>query len=112
MKRYAQRWRGPVARAEYGDPETADWEYIEQFSPYHLLSADTEYPPVLLTTSTKDDRVHPGHARKMTAALEAVDAEVTYWENTQGGHGGAANPDQQATMNALIYRYLWRTLRD
>lgn len=112
MKRYAQLLAGASWRAEYGDPETADWEYIEQFSPYHLLSADTEYPPVLLTTSTKDDRVHPGHARKMTAALEAVDAEVTYWENTQGGHGGAANPDQQATMNALIYRYLWRTLRD
>lgn len=111
MKRYAQLLAGASWRAEYGDPDTADWEYIQEFSPYHLLSADTAYPPVLLTTSTKDDRVHPAHARKMTAALEEVDAEVTYWENTQGGHGGAANPDQQATMNALIYRYLWRTLR-
>lgn len=111
MKRYAQLLAGASWRAEYGDPETADWEFIQEFSPYHLLSADTSYPAVLLTTSTKDDRVHPGHARKMTAALQAVRADVTYWENTQGGHGGAANPDQQATMNALIYRYLWRRLR-
>ena len=111
MRRYAQLLAGASWKAEYGDPETEDWEFIQQFSPYHLLSADTEYPPVLLTTSTKDDRVHPAHARKMTAALEGLDAEVTYWENTQGGHGGAANSEQQATMNALIYRYLWKTLR-
>ena len=110
MKRYAQLLAGASWRAEYGDPETADWEFIQTFSPYHLLSEDVDYPPVLLTTSTKDDRVHPGHARKMTAALESLGSDVTYWENTQGGHGGAANPDQQATMNALIYRYLWRTL--
>lgn len=111
MRRYAQLLAGASWKAEYGDPETEDWEFIQQFSPYHLLSAEAEYPPVLLTTSTKDDRVHPAHARKMTAALEGVDAEVTYWENTQGGHGGAANSEQQATMNALIYRYLWKTLR-
>lgn len=110
MKRYAKLLAGASWRAEYGDPETDDWEYIKKFSPYHLLETGAEYPPVLLTTSTKDDRVHPGHARKMTAALEKLGAAVTYWENTQGGHGGAANPEQQATMNALIYRWLWQQL--
>lgn len=110
MKRYAKLLAGASWRAEYGDPDTDDWDFIADFSAYHLLSAEAEYPPVLLTTSTKDDRVHPGHARKMTAALEALDADVTYWENTQGGHGGAANPEQQATMNALIYRFLAQRL--
>lgn len=111
MRRYAQLLAGASWRAEYGDPETDDWEFLRDFSPYHLLSSQAEYPPVLLTTSTQDDRVHPAHARKMTAALEEVGADVTYWENTQGGHGGAANPEQQATMNALIYRYLRAALQ-
>lgn len=110
MKRYARLLAGASWRAEYGDPDTEDWDYIAGFSPYHLLAEGADYPPVLLTTSTKDDRVHPGHARKMTAALEALGADVTYWENTQGGHGGAANPEQQATMNALIYRFLAQRL--
>lgn len=110
MKRYAQLLAGASWRAEYGDPDTEDWEFIKTFSPYHLLTWDADLPPVLITTSTKDDRVHPGHARKMTAALESVGAQVSYWENIQGGHGGAANPEQQAKMNSLIYRYLWQQL--
>lgn len=110
MRRFAQLLAGASWRAEYGDPETADWEFIQDFSPYHLVGGGVDYPPVLLTTSTRDDRVHPGHARKMTAALEELGADVTYWENTEGGHGGAANPEQQARMNALIYRWLWQQL--
>ena len=110
MKRYAGLLAGASWRAEYGDPETEDWEFLQTFSPYHLLKHDAEYPTVLLTTSTRDDRVHPGHARKMTAALEEIGADVRYWENTEGGHGGAANPAQQARMNALIHRYLWQQL--
>ena len=112
MRRFAQLLAGASWRAEYGDPETADWEFMRSFSPYHLLAEGVKYPPVLLTTSTQDDRVHPGHARKMTAALKELGADVTYWENTQGGHGGAANSEQQATMNALIYRWLWQELGD
>ncbi|GAA1136263.1 prolyl oligopeptidase family serine peptidase [Nesterenkonia lutea] len=110
MRRFAQLLAGASWRAEYGDPETQDWKFMQDFSPYHLLTEGVDYPPVLLTTSTRDDRVHPGHARKMTAALEQLGADVTYWENTEGGHGGAANPEQQATMNALIYRWLWQQL--
>lgn len=110
MRRYSHLLAGASWRAEYGDPDTQEWEFIRGFSPYHLLSRDQAYPPVLLTTSTKDDRVHPGHARKMAAALTEIGADVTYWENIQGGHGGAANPEQQAVMNALIYRYLWQRI--
>lgn len=110
MRRFHELLAGASWRAEYGDPDTADWEFIQGFSPYHLLDRDQTYPPVLLTTSTRDDRVHPGHARKMTAALESIGADVRYWENTEGGHGGAANPAQQATMNALINRFLWQQL--
>ncbi|TLP78875.1 prolyl oligopeptidase family serine peptidase [Nesterenkonia sphaerica] len=110
MKRYSHLLAGASWRAEYGDPDTADWEHLQHISPYHQVQHEGNYPPVLLTTSTKDDRVHPGHARKMTAALEAASADVTYWENTEGGHGGAANPEQQATMNALIYRFLGQRL--
>ena len=106
MRRFAQLLAGASWRAEYGDPETSDWEFIRTFSPYHLLDPDADYPPVLLTTSTRDDRVHPGHARKMAAALEELGADVTYWENTEGGHGGAANPEQKATMTSLMYTFL------
>ena len=64
------------------------------------------YPPVLMTTSTRDDRVHPGHARKMTAALEEAGQPVHYYENIEGGHGGAADNAQAAFKSALIYEFL------
>ena len=75
-------------------------------------------PRVLFTTSTKDDRVHPGHARKMVKALlEDVPthlgggpATVFYWENIEGGHGGAADNKQRAYMWALSYDFLWQSL--
>ena len=73
-------------------------------------------PRVLFTTSTRDDRVHPGHARKMVRALQEEAApkglapEVLYWENTEGGHGGAADNKQAAHMWALSYNFLWQTL--
>lgn len=110
MKRYSHLLAGASWRAEYGDPDTEDWESIRTFSPYHLLSEQVQYPPVLLTTSTRDDRVHPGHARKMAAALEDLGADVRYWENMEGGHGGAASPAQQARLNAFVYRFLAQRL--
>jgi prolyl oligopeptidase len=96
--------------AEYGDPDTADWSFIQAFSPYHLVSADKQYPPTLFTTSTRDDRVHPGHARKMAAALEQLGHSVAYYENIEGGHAGAADNAQTAFKSALIYEYLWSML--
>ncbi|SEE64429.1 prolyl oligopeptidase family serine peptidase [Ruania alba] len=107
MKRYSQLLAGASWMAEYGDPDDPDqWEFIRTFSPYHLFDAEADYPPVLLTTSTRDDRVHPGHARKMAAQLLAAGKDVTYYENIEGGHGGAATNAQAAHMSALAYRFL------
>ena len=110
MKRYSHLLAGASWMAEYGDPDTKDWEFIKTFSPYHLLKEGTEYPPVLFTTSTRDDRVHPGHARKMMAKMETMNADVRYYENIEGGHGGAANNQQEAHMRALAYTFLWQQL--
>jgi prolyl oligopeptidase len=107
MQRYHLLLAGASWMAEYGDPDDpGDWAYLRGYSPYHLVDPRVEYPPILLTTSTRDDRVHPGHARKMAALLEAQGKDVTYWENIEGGHGGAADAGQQATMQALIFTFL------
>lgn len=110
MKRYSHLLAGASWMAEYGDPDTADWSFIQTFSPYHLFDAKKDYPATLFTTSTKDDRVHPGHARKMMAKMEAAGKDVRYYENIEGGHGGAANNAQSAHMNALSYTFLWQQL--
>ncbi len=111
MKRYHLLLAGASWVAEYGDPDDpADWEFISKYSPYQNISSDRRYPPILITTSTRDDRVHPGHARKMTAALEAAGHDVTYYENIEGGHGGAADNKQAAFKAALTYEFLWRKL--
>ena len=106
MKRYSHLLAGASWMAEYGDPDTDDWEFIRTFSPYHLFDPERAYPPVLFTTSTKDDRVHPGHARKMAALMLAAGKDVTYYENIEGGHGGAANNAQAAHMAALHWTFL------
>lgn len=113
MKRFHLLLAGASWVAEYGNPDDpADWDFISKYSPYQNISADRSYPPILITTSTRDDRVHPGHARKMTAALEEAGHPVSYYENIEGGHGGAADNSQAAFRAALIYRYLWRTIGD
>lgn len=110
MKRYNKLLAGASWMAEYGDPDTADWSFIQGFSPYHLFDPGKQYPPVLFTTSTRDDRVHPGHARKMAAKMIEAGKDVTYFENIEGGHGGAANNAQAAHMSALAYSFLWDKL--
>ena len=110
MKRYSHLLAGASWMAEYGNPDTADWEFIKTFSPYHLFDPAKSYPPVLFTTSTRDDRVHPGHARKMAAKMIDAGKDVTYYENIEGGHGGAANNAQDAHMKALAYSFLWERL--
>jgi prolyl oligopeptidase len=113
MRRFHLLLAGASWVAEYGDPDNPeDWEFISKYSPYQNVSADRRYPPVLITTSTRDDRVHPGHARKMTAALEAAGQPVQYYENIEGGHAGAADNAQTAFRSALIYEFLHRTLDD
>ena len=111
MRRFHLLLAGASWVAEYGDPDDpADWEFIEKYSPYHHISPDRHYPPVLIATSTRDDRVHPAHARKMTAALEAAGHQVRYYENIEGGHGGAADNKQAAFKAALMFEFLWRTI--
>jgi prolyl oligopeptidase len=99
--------------AEYGNPDDpAQWSFIKNFSPYHNVQAGKKYANVLFTTSTRDDRVHPGHARKMMAKMEQQGHSVLYYENIEGGHGGAANNRQSAFMQALAYTYLRQQLFD
>jgi len=90
--------------------QPADWAFISKYSPYQNVTASRQLPGVLFTTSTRDDRVHPGHARKMAALLRERGHAVSYWENIEGGHGGAADNLQRATMMALEYRFLRRRL--
>ena len=111
MRRYHQLLAGASWMGEYGDPDQPEeWAYIGKYSPYHQVSAQRRYPRVLFTTSTRDDRVHPGHARKMAALMGEQGHDVLYWENTEGGHAGAANNEQTATMWALTYTFLWQEL--
>lgn len=111
MKRYHKLLAGASWMAEYGDPDNPDdWEFLRSYSPYHKVSKEVKYPPVLLYTSTKDDRVHPGHARKMVAKLKGHGHVVDYYENLEGGHAGVSNNKQQAYLTALIYTYLWEKL--
>ena len=110
MKRYSHLLAGASWMAEYGNPDTADWEFIKTFSPYHVFDAKKDYPPTLFMTSTRDDRVHPGHARKMAAMMLDAGKDVRYYENIEGGHGGAANNAQAAHMSALAYTFLWQQL--
>ena len=110
MKRYSHLLAGASWMAEYGDPDTADWSYIRTFSPYQLFDATQAYPPTFIWTTTRDDRVHPGHARKMAAQMLAADKDVRYYENTEGGHGAGATNRQQAHLWALTYAFLWKEL--
>jgi prolyl oligopeptidase len=112
MKRYSHLLAGASWMGEYGDPDDpAEWAFIKDFSPYQNVAEGVNYPPTLIVTSTRDDRVHPGHARKMTARLMELKQPVLYYENIEGGHGGAANNAQAAHMSALDWTFLWQRLR-
>jgi prolyl oligopeptidase len=114
MRRYHKLLAGASWMAEYGDPDKPDeWATISKYSPYQNVQnvkPGVKLPPVLFTTSTRDDRVHPGHARKMAARMIENGHDVSYWENIEGGHGGAANNQQRATMQALEFSFLWERL--
>jgi len=111
MAVYHRLLAGASWMAEYGDPDViADWTFLSTYSPYQNVRSGQPYPPVLLLTSTLDDRVHPGHARKMAAKLSGYGYDVTYYENTEGGHGAAADNAQLSFMRALVYEFLLRRL--
>ena len=111
MRRFNVLLAGASWMGEYGNPDLPEeWAFIRGFSPYHLVERGRTYPPILITTSTRDDRVHPGHARKMTARLREFGLPVLSYENIEGGHGGAADNRQKAFMDALAYAFLEREL--
>jgi prolyl oligopeptidase len=110
MRRYSKLFAGASWIAEYGDPDVpADWAFLKDISPYQLMEPGRDYPPILLWTSARDDRVHPGHARKMAARLEALGQQVYFYEPPQGGHG-PTDFEQTAHMWALGYAFLRRTI--
>ncbi len=112
MLRYHKLLAGASWMGEYGNPdipEEAQW--LQRYSPYHNVKAEVKYPKVLFTTSTRDDRVHPGHARKMMARMMEQKHDVLYYENIEGGHGGAADNKQAAFMSALAWTFLWKNLK-
>lgn len=111
MRRYHTLLAGASWMAEYGNPDRPDeWAYIAKYSPYQNVKPGVKYPRVLFTTSTRDDRVHPGHARKMAARMLAQGHDILYYENIEGGHGGAADNEQRAHLQALEFSYLWQQL--
>jgi prolyl oligopeptidase len=111
MQRYNKLLAGASWMAEYGDPDKPEeWEYISRYSPYQNLKEGVGYPKVLFTTTTRDDRVHPGHARKMAAKMESMGYPFYYFENTEGGHGSGVTNEQRAKTLALTYAYLWERL--
>jgi prolyl oligopeptidase len=113
MRRFNKLLAGASWMAEYGNPDKPEeWAYISKYSPYQNVEKEKHYPRVLFTTSTRDDRVHPGHARKMVARMKEQGHDILYYENIEGGHGGAANNAQAAYMNALGYTFLLKELAE
>jgi prolyl oligopeptidase len=112
MRRYSHLLAGASWMGEYGNPDVPEeWAYISRYSPYQNAREDAKYPRVLIMTSTRDDRVHPGHARKFAAELEAQHHDVLYYENIEGGHSAGANNKEQAYFFALSYTFLLKQLR-
>lgn len=112
MVRFHKLLAGNSWVGEYGDPDNPeDLAHILKYSPYQNIKDGASYPVPLITTSTKDDRVHPGHARKMAAKLQSLGYQVYYYENTDGGHGGAANPEQSVLVDTLECAYLLMRLK-
>ena len=113
MLRYNQLLAGASWMDEYGDPDVPEERaWLEKMSPYHNVKAGAAYPEIYFETSTKDDRVHPGHARKMAKRLEDLSKPFYYYENIDGGHSAAANQREAARRSALEFTYLARKLID
>jgi prolyl oligopeptidase len=118
MRRYSKLLAGASWIAEYGDPDKPeDWAFLQTYSAYHQAQPGHSYPPILLATTRKDDRVHPGHARKMTAKLQAMGYEAYFYEPAAGGHGYGKDNKETAAFIALGYSFLrekigWRGRSD
>ncbi len=112
MLRFHKLLAGASWVGEYGDPEIpAERTFLEKYSPFQNLKPGVKYPEPFITTSTRDDRVHPGHARRMVARMKEMGLPVLYYENIEGGHAGAATLESKAALAAREYRYLWDRLK-
>lgn len=111
MLRFHTLLAGASWMGEYGNPEDPDeGGFLRSISPYHNVDANGDYPEIYIYTSTKDDRVHPGHARKMAHLLEELGHEYLYYENTEGGHAAAADLSEYARRDAMLYTFLMQNL--
>jgi prolyl oligopeptidase len=111
MRRYSKLHAGASWIAEYGDPDNPeDWEFLKEISAYHAALPGRPYPPILIATSRRDDRVHPGHARKMAAKLQAMGYQAYFYEPAAGGHGYGKDNAERAAFTALGYNFLRRAI--
>jgi len=111
MRRYSKLLAGASWIAEYGDPDKPeDWKFLSTISAYHQASPGKQYPPILLATTRRDDRVHPGHARKMTAKLQALGHDAWLYEPAAGGHSFGKDNKERAGFTALGYAFLRRSI--
>lgn len=107
MRRYTKLLAGASWIAEYGDPDKAEeWEWLKTYSAYHNVKGGQPYPPILIATTRRDDRVHPGHARKMAAKLQAMGHEAWFYEPEAGGHGYGKDNKERAGFEVLGFRFL------
>jgi prolyl oligopeptidase len=111
MRRYAKLLIGPALLDEYGDPDKPeDWRFLASISAYHAAVPDKAYPAILLATSRRDDRAHPGHARKMAAKLQAMGYRAYFYEPATGGHSLGKDHDELAGFVSLGYAFLRRAI--
>ena len=111
MRRYSKLLAGASWIAEYGDPDVpADWAFLGPISAYHTAAPGGAYPPILLATARRDDRVHPGHARKMAAKLQAMGYDAHFYEPAAGGHGYGKDNAEVASFVALGFEFLRRSI--
>jgi prolyl oligopeptidase len=107
MRRYSKLLAGASWIAEYGDPDKPeDWAFLQTYSAYHLAEPGRAYPPILIATTRKDDRVHPGHARKMAEKLQGLGYEAWFHEPAAGGHGYGKDNKERAAFTALGLAFL------
>jgi prolyl oligopeptidase len=107
MRRYTKLLAGSSWIAEYGDPDKPEeWAWLQTYSAYHAAVPGKRYPPILLATTRRDDRVHPGHARKMAAKLQAMGYEAYFYEPAAGGHGYGKDNKERAGFTALGFTFL------
>ena len=111
MRRYAMLLAGASWIDEYGDPDKPeDWAFLKNISAYHTAAPGRPYPPILVATSRRDDRVHPGHARKFALKLQEMGYHAWFYEPPAGGHGYGKDNKERAAFTALGLNFLWENI--